>query len=86
MKVRTRIVCVASLAVVAVSVGGCTVSRKEYLNTAYGPGETPATYRVGGVAPEPSTGSRVTLIRSAEVSSGWTGAASAPAASQPTTP
>jgi hypothetical protein len=91
MKVRTNIVRVAALAAVVLSVGGCTVSRKDFLNTAYGPGQSPETYRVGGPAPAVESASRVTLIRSADVSSGWAGATTAPAtpapaASQPATP
>ncbi len=82
MKVRTNTVRFAALALVTVALSGCgmTVSRNESLNTAFGPGQSPTTYRVGGERPESESGSRVTLIRSADVSSGWKGAATAPAA------
>ena len=82
MKVRTNTVRFAALGLVTVALSGCgmTVSRNESLNTAFGPGQSPTTYRVGGERPESESGSRVTLIRSADVSSGWKGAATAPAA------
>ena len=82
MKVRTNIVCFAALGLVTVALTGCgtTVSRNESFNTAFGPGTTPTTWRAGGPREETESGSRVTLIRSADVSSGWKGAATAPAA------
>lgn len=84
MKVITNIARVATIGVVVLVIGGCdTVSRDQYLNTAYGPGKAPETYRVGGPRVETASGSRVTLIRRAEVDSGWNGPATQPAATQP---
>lgn len=87
MKVRTNTIRFAALTLVTVALTGCgmTVSRNDSFNTAFGPGQSPTTYRVGGERPESESGSRVTLIRSADVNSGWKGAESAPAATPPAT-
>lgn len=71
MKTRThvaRIAAIAAIAFVAATLGGCsnTVSRNEYLSTAYGPGKSPATYRVGGVREVTEVESKVTIIRRAD--------------------
>jgi hypothetical protein len=65
MKTRTNFARIAFAAVAIVSLGGCTVSRNQYLNTAYGPGQSPATYRVGGPRQDTQVESKVTIIRHA---------------------
>ena len=78
MKIRTTIARLALAAVAVVSIGGCTVSRNEYLDTAYGTGSAPSTYRVGGLREVTSVDSKVTIIRTADDAT----AAAEPAASK----
>ena len=66
MNTRTNFARIALAAVAVISLGGCTVSRNEYLTTAYGPGKSPATYRVGGPRQDTQVESKVTIIRHAE--------------------
>lgn len=67
MHVRTRTLGALAGAAALLALAGCTVSRSQYLNTAFGPGKSPETYRVGGLAPQTNTEAKVVVVRSADL-------------------